>query len=106
MKGLDCMLYTSEILNKSFKSEEECLKAEQEHNEKLALEEKKKAELAETKKTRAKEVEDAFKKVVDAEKEYNELKNKFIKDYGYFHMSYRDSDSRPLTSIFDIFNIF
>ena len=41
MKGLDCMLYTSEILNKSFKSEEECLKAEQEHNEKLALEEKK-----------------------------------------------------------------
>lgn len=44
-------------------------------------------ELAKQRKARAKEIEDAFKAVVDAQAHYTELKNKFIEDYGSYHMS-------------------
>ena len=37
---------------------------------------------------RAKEVEAAFKAEMEAHNKYIELRNKFIKDYGSFHMSY------------------
>ena len=49
-------VFYSEDLDKTFETEEECLNAEKEHEEKLALEKAKKAE----RKERADEVEKAF----------------------------------------------
>ena len=71
------MKYYSEILKKTYDSEKDCLKAETEYNEKLEAEEKRKKELTEKRKDRAKEVEDAYKAVQDAQKHYIELRNQF-----------------------------
>lgn len=87
-------LFYSEILRKYYDTEESCLKAEEEYNEKH------KAELlAKEKKTaKAKEVEEAYKK-------YIELRSAFIKEYGQFHMTLTDKDL-PTNSVFDIFDRF
>lgn len=77
------MKYFSEILNKNFNSEKECLAAEKEYTlaQMKANEEKEIKEKA--RKARAKEVEEAGQRYVD-------LLNAFIKDYGSFHTSIRD----------------
>lgn len=79
----------SEILKKYFETEEACKKAEDEYNQKHAVELKAKEERA----RRAKEVNDAYA-------HYVELKNKFIKDYNEFHMTYRNKDD-DIESFFD-----
>ena len=94
-------MYYSEILNKYFETEEKCLKAETEFNEKHALEIKKKEERA----ARAKEVEDAFKEVIKAREHYVELKNNFINDYGSFHMTYTDKEPKS-TILLDLLDNF
>lgn len=99
------MKYYSETLNKVFENEKDCLKAEKEHKEKVEAEEKHKKELADSRKIRAKEVEDAYKAVIDAQKHYHELKNQFVEDFGSFHMTFSTIDDFP--SLFsDIFRIF
>ena len=93
------MKYYSEILNKCFDSIEDCTKAEKEHADEM----KKKDELKLKKKQRADEVTAAWnklidvkkeyaKKIADAENEFEELKSKFIKDYGSFHMTFTEKD--------------
>ena len=99
------MKYYSETLNKVFENEKDCLKAEKEHKEKVEAEEKHKKELADSRKIRAKEVEDAYKAVIDAQKHYHELKNQFVKDFGSFHMTFSTTDD--FHSLFsDLFRIF
>ena len=93
----------SEKTNKEYKTVEECLKAEKEFEEALAVEKAKKQKLIEEKKARAVEVEEAWKGVREATKKYNELKNKFISDYGAFHMTFKDKDDNSLESFFETF---
>ena len=88
------MRYYSDTLKKLYETEEELKKAEQEFNEKHALELKKKEERA----SRAKEVEDAYKK-------YLELRAQFVKDYGSYHMTITDKDLKNVPiSLLDFFD--
>lgn len=94
------MKYVSEITKKAYDTEKECLEAEkifQEKQEK-ALVEKKKKDAERT--SRAKEVEDAYKTAVEANKAYREKLNAFVKDYGSFHMTYSGTSNL----IDDVFN--
>jgi hypothetical protein len=81
----------SEKTNQEYQTVDECLAAEKEFDEAVAAEEAKKKELAETRKSRAAEVEDAYKAVLEANKVYREKLNAFIKDYGSFHTTIKDS---------------
>ena len=96
------MKILSEKTNKEYASVEECLAAEKEFDKQVALEKAKKEELANVRKERAKEVEDAYKAILDAQKHYREVLNAFVKDYGSFHMTLRTGDGNP----FDLFNRF
>ena len=99
------MKYYSETLNKVFENEKDCLNAEKEYEAKVEEEEKRKKELADSRKIRAKEVEDAYKAIIDAQKHYNNLKNKFVEDFGSFHMTFSTTDD--FHSLFsDLFRIF
>lgn len=101
------MKFYSEVLDKLFDTAQEALKAEEIHQKKVDEEKAKKAKLDEERKTRAKEVEDAYKAAVDAEKKYADLKQKFIKDYGAFHMTYRDNGKDGWSTFFEEFlNLF
>lgn len=93
------MRYYSDKLKKLYDSEKELKAAEDE----LAEQEAEKAKLAETRKVRALEVEDAYKKTLEARKEarelikkadesYNDLLKKFVKDFGSYHMTYTKTD--------------
>lgn len=96
------MKYLSEKTNKTYDTEEACLQAEKEHDEKLALEKAKKEELVATRKARATEVEEAYKGVLDAYKVYRDKLNAFVKDYGSFHMTFKTGDCNPF-NLFDKF---
>lgn len=94
------MKYVSEITGKAYNSEKECLEAEkvfvETEKKKKAAEEKKAAERTK----RAKEVEEAYQTAVNANKAYRDVLNKFIDDYGSFHMTYSDTNNL----IDDVFN--
>lgn len=96
----------SEITGQNYATVEACQAAEIDFNNKLALKKAEQNKLSLEKKTRADAVAAAYKTVKDAEKAYLKLRNEFVKDYGYFHMTYRDSDAIPNVDIFDMFRIF
>ena len=94
------MLYFSEKSKKFYKTEKELVEAEKAYDAEQAEATKK----ANERKTRAKAVEKAYKhaeevrkeaaeQIRKADKEYYDLKNKFVKDYGAFHWSIDDCDS-------------
>lgn len=85
------MKFYSEQLDKVFDTQEACEKAEAAFQEKMEAEKKARAEKKAERAERAKEVNEAFKEYVDAEKRYTELRNAFIKDYGYWHTTYSDT---------------
>ncbi len=87
------MKYVSEITGKTYNSEKQCLEAEKVFVE---TEKEKKA----TRVKRAKEVEEAYQKAVEANKTYRDVLNKFINDYGSFHMTYSNTSNL----IDDVFN--
>lgn len=97
------MKFYSESLKRLFDTEKECNESEalyqKEQEEKKSREKK----LADEKRARANEVTEAYSKVREAQKAYLKLKNRFIQDYGYFHVSYRDIDDIPFVDIFDLF---
>ena len=37
----------------------------------------------------------------EAEKAYYKLRNEFINDFGYYHISYSDKTEAPLTTLFE-----
>ena len=92
-------VYQSELLDKVFETEEECLEAEKEHEKKLALEKAKKEE----RKQRAEEVEQAFKDANEAYANAKELLNKFCDDYGTFHKSFTGKNVPEAKTLFDLF---
>ena len=94
------MKILSEKTNKEYASVEECLAAEEEFDKQVALEKAKKEELANTRKDRAKEVEDAYLAIIEAQKHFRKLLDAFTKDYGSFHMTVRTGEGNP----FDLFD--
>ena len=76
-------LFYSDITKKTYDTEEACLKAE----ELVAEENKKKEALAAERSKRAKEVEDAYERALEAKKTAYDLMKEFIGDYGSFHTS-------------------
>lgn len=94
------MRYYSDKLKKFFQTEQECLEEEEKCLAREKAEEEQKTKLAEERKIRAKEVEEAFKDMRKAQDSYYKLLNKFIDDFGSFHMSISDSLEAPL-SLFD-----
>lgn len=98
------MKYYSEKLKKLFDTEKELSSAEKE----FTKVEEERQKVLDAKRARAKEVDDAYKayanKVKEAELEnkrlYNEylkLRNKFVSDYGSYHMSYTESGTTETT---------
>lgn len=100
-------IYYSELLNKQFATEEECLNAEKAYNEKVLAKQEAENKLKEEKAARAKEVENAYTEFKNAEKvyaekrnKYIELRNGFVKDYDKFHMTIRDES--PIITFEDL----
>jgi SMC interacting uncharacterized protein involved in chromosome segregation len=96
------MKYFSEKTKKFYPSESECVAAEAEFDAKMAKIAEEKKKLAEARKERAKEVEDAYKEMQvlikaarEGEKRFIELRNKFVKDYGSFHMTVSNPEAVP-----------
>lgn len=93
------MKYYSDKTKKLYDSVELLTEAEMAYDEAHAAELKK----AEEKKQRAEEIKAARQAIITAQNAYNELVNKFIKDYGSYHETYRDGD---MISLKDIFNFY
>ena len=96
------MKFYSEKLNKVFETEKECVAAEEKYDVELAAKQAKEKQLADTRKQRAKAIEESYKKVVEARKEYKKLVDEFTQDYGSFHMSVK-SDNLADMDLFDLF---
>ena len=105
--------YYSKLLNKPFDTVEELKAAEDEYNK--AHDEK--IKLAEEKKTRAKEIEDAYKHSMEVRKEaqkmikeaddkYYELRDKFVSDYGSYHLSYYNDGKESVVKFSDLIDSF
>ena len=95
------MKYYSELLRKFFDKAEDCAEAEEAQKKAEAEAEEKRKALAEQRAARAKEVEEAHQRAVDAKNEYNQILYKFLDDYGSFHATFTRSD--PIWSLFDWF---
>lgn len=92
------MKFYSDVTKKLYDTQDALASAEA-----LVLKEKVEAEEKEQKRgERAKEVEAAYKAVLEAQAKYTELKNKFIDDYGGFHMT--ATHKGPVWSAADINN--
>lgn len=100
------MIIYSDKTKKKYETVDECLKAEAAFDEEVAQKEAEKKALATQKKERADEVVELYKAVREAEKKYLAARNKFVKDYGYFHMSFRDPDDAAFSDIFSMFKLF
>lgn len=95
------MKYYSESLKKVYDSEKECQDAEREYAEKVAAEKAEREKLQKARKERAAEVESARQAYLEAQKSYIELRNKFINDFGGWHMTVSTSTPRDLIDLFD-----
>ena len=95
------MKFYSETLNKLFDSEKECAAAEDKHAKEVAEKEAKQKALADARAARAKEVEDAYKKAIEAKQAYDKILKQFITDFGSFHCTFKTTD--PFFSLLDWF---
>jgi len=98
------MTIISEKTGKHYTTVEECLKDEKKYDEEIAVKKAKKKELSDARKNRAKEVEDAYKARLEADKVYQEKLNKFIEDYGSFHMTFDTKLENPVNFFDFLYN--
>jgi hypothetical protein len=96
------MKYFSEKTKKFYDDEERCKAAEADFDAEQARIAEEKKKLAEERKDRAAEIEAAYKEWQDLEKaayegkkRFLEMRNAFIKDYGSFHMTVRNTEAVP-----------
>ena len=82
------MKYVSEITQKAYDTEIECLEAEKAYQETQAKAIAEKEKLAAKRTKKAKKVEEAYKQVVEANRAYKKELDEFIEKYGSFHMTY------------------
>ena len=78
------------------------LEAEKEYDEKVAEEKARKERLATERAERAKEVENAFKDAATATGKYVEVLNGFLKDYGSYHQTIRDTNLNDWAVLSDL----
>lgn len=104
------MKYYSEVTSKVYDTIDALTAAEKAAEEKrkeeearIAKEKAEKEKKANERKVRADEVEKARQVMIDAQKAYRELLQKFCRDYGAFHKTFTTAE---LPSLFDIFDIF
>lgn len=98
------MKIISEKTGKTYETVDECLTAEAEYDKTVAEEKAKKQALVDARKERATEVENAYKASVEAKNNYYKVLHNFIKDYGSFHMTFKDenpADDFGLDCLFD-----
>ena len=91
------MKYYSEKLKKVYDTVEQLQTAETEYDKAHAAEIAKQKE----RKARAEEINKARKELVNAQNRYNDLINKFVKDYGSYHATYTDGEG-TLSSAADL----
>lgn len=96
------MKYYSEKTMKVYDKVEELNTAEKEYDEAHAAEIAKKKE----RKERAEEIDEARKQVIEAQKHYDELIDKFVKDYGSYHTTYTKNDGTLLSTTDLIYKLF
>ena len=89
------MKYYSDKTKKIYDTVEQLQAAEKKYDEAHAAEIKK----AEERKKRAAEVSEARKELANAQKKYNDLLNKFVKDYGSYHETYTDKDVDSIENV-------
>lgn len=87
--------YVNEYTHEVFDTEKEAMASEKKYLEAQEAKKRKDSERAE----RAKEVEAAMQKVIDAKKEYYKLLNDFNKTYGPYHFTIKNTDD-----IFELLN--
>lgn len=94
----------SEKLNQLFDTADACAEAEKAYDNRVSLAEQERAKKAEERKLASRRVEDAYKKVREARKEYDEELGDFCKKYGSYHCTY-DMNTYPsmLRTLFDLF---
>lgn len=94
-------LYDTE---KDFNEGEKAYLAEQEKIKKEKEEKvKKEKALSKEKSKRAAEIEQAYKDIINAQNKYSELRKQFIKDYGYFHMTFSSTSPNEWLDFDDFF---
>ena len=105
--------FYSNVLNQKFDTVEELEAAEKAHQEEQI---KKETALA-TRKADAQKVDDMWQKLVEArknamlsikeaEKDYSEAVNEFVKKYGSYHKTYSSSDGKYVLGVGDIIDQF
>lgn len=108
------MKYFSEKTKKFYDDEVSCKDAEAAFDAKMTAIAEEKKRLAEARKERAKEVEEAYhamqaanKEARKMEKAFIEKRNKFIHDYGSFHMTVSNTEQLPAmpSDMVDLFNL-
>lgn len=100
------MKFYSEVLEEMFESAEACAEAEAKHAKAEAEKEALAKAKAEERKVRAKEVEEAYKAKVAAEKQFKGKLADFCKDFGPYHMSIKNPEEEPISVLNSIFDSF
>ena len=95
------MKYYSDKTKKIYDTVEQLQAAEKKYDDAHAAEIKK----AEERKRRADEIAAARKDLQNAQKKYNELVNKFIKDYGSYHATYNGEDVSAMDVFYRLFDL-
>lgn len=90
------MKYYSEELKRFYDTEEECMRATNQFLDEKKREAEEANKKAKARAERAKEVEEAQKAMRQAEKNYHDVLEKFLKDYGSYHMTATSADDIPL----------
>ena len=93
------MKYYSEKLKKVYDTVEQLKTAETEYDKAHAAEIAKQKE----RKERAEEIDAARKEVIKAQEHYDDLINKFVKDYGSFHTTMKDAPVSIWDAFFNLF---
>lgn len=89
------MKYYSELTKKFYDAEQELLEDEERVEEEARKVEEEKQQLAAQRKARADEIEEARKRMIEAQKEYENLIHKFCEDFKSYHYSCSSFDELP-----------
>ena len=89
------MRIISEKTHKTYNTPEECIADEEAFDKEQAKIKEQQIEIANAKREKAKAVEEAYAAAVKSQQEFLKLRNEFIEEYGYFHMTYRNKVDFP-----------
>ena len=96
------MRYLSDLTGQSYKTADECIKAEEAYLTEQTKKKEAEAKKANERKTAADKVEKARKAYVDAQHAYRKELEAFCDKYGYWHSSV---DKKDIPTLFDLFSL-